>query len=139
MIIFYSFLSFKNVKVLHFRHCSCQGPAKIPNLAKTMMVWENIIQILWFCKETKKQNIDRTMMHIWGSRHKDWYCLPTIGSSGGILIIWDEMIFNKKEPFWDHTLYPLDFLLTSTASLFSWNNMNALYWLSREKKYLQLN
>lgn len=79
------------------------------------------------------------MMHIWGSRHKDWYCLPSIGSSGGILIIWDEMIFNKKEPFWDHTLYPLDFLLTSTASLFSWNNMNALYWLSREKKYLQLN
>lgn len=41
-------------------------------------------------QETKKAGIERSLVSsIWGFRHKDWVAIPAIGSSGGVVIIWN--------------------------------------------------
>ncbi|KAK9938261.1 hypothetical protein M0R45_015011 [Rubus argutus] len=41
-------------------------------------------------QETKKPEIDaRLVSSIWGARFKDWVSIPAVGSSGGIVIIWN--------------------------------------------------
>ncbi|KAK9939072.1 hypothetical protein M0R45_015781 [Rubus argutus] len=40
-------------------------------------------------QETKKEVIDRRLIcSIWGVRYTDWVSCPSIGSSGGILVMW---------------------------------------------------
>ena len=39
------------------------------------------------------------MGSIWRSRFKDWLVLPTIGSAGGILIMWDVKRVIGRDPF----------------------------------------
>ncbi|ONH99726.1 hypothetical protein PRUPE_6G046000 [Prunus persica] len=51
-------------------------------------------QLVWLrpeiviLQETKKQAIDRRLVaSVWGSRFRDWVCVPSTGRSGGIVII----------------------------------------------------
>ncbi|XP_073051688.1 uncharacterized protein [Primulina eburnea] len=40
--------------------------------------------------ETKREKIDRKFVaSVWKSRFVEWVCLPSVGSSGGILVLWD--------------------------------------------------
>ncbi|BFG20710.1 hypothetical protein CerSpe_069840 [Prunus speciosa] len=49
-------------------------------------------------QETKKMLIDRKLIgNIWGSKFREWICLPSIGSSGGILIVWNTKAVKVKE------------------------------------------
>ena len=41
-------------------------------------------------QEVKKEIVDRRFVgSIWRSRFKEWILLPLVGSSGGILLVWD--------------------------------------------------
>ena len=41
-------------------------------------------------QEIKKENVDiRFVGSVWRSRFKEWLLLPSIGRSGGILLMWD--------------------------------------------------
>ena len=49
-------------------------------------------------QEVKRELIDRAFVaSIWSSRFKEWVVLPTIGRSGGIVIIWDIRSVKIKE------------------------------------------
>lgn len=49
-------------------------------------------------QETKKEDINIKLMgSIWGSRFKEWSFLPSVGRSGGILIVWDVRVFRGIE------------------------------------------
>ena len=49
-------------------------------------------------QEVKRESIDRNFVaSIWRSRFKAWVLLPSIGRSGGILIIWDVRSMKIKE------------------------------------------
>ena len=41
-------------------------------------------------QEVKKEIVDRRFVgSIWRSRFKEWILLPSVGTSGGILLVWD--------------------------------------------------
>ena len=49
-------------------------------------------------QETKKETIDNKLVSsLWGIRFKEWAVLPSVGRSGGILMIWDVRIFRGME------------------------------------------
>ena len=49
-------------------------------------------------QEVKREFIDRAFVgSIWRSRFKDWVVLPSIGRSGGILLMWDVRTVKIKE------------------------------------------
>ncbi|KAK9951572.1 hypothetical protein M0R45_007010 [Rubus argutus] len=41
-------------------------------------------------QETKMPEVERSLVSsIWGARFKDWVSIPAIGTSGGVVIIWN--------------------------------------------------
>ena len=41
-------------------------------------------------QEVKRENVDRRFVgSVWKSRFKEWILLPSVGRSGGILLMWD--------------------------------------------------
>ena len=49
-------------------------------------------------QEVKREFIDRAFVRsVWRSRFKDWVVLPSIGRSGGILLMWDVRTVKIKE------------------------------------------
>ena len=49
-------------------------------------------------QETKRELIDKRLISsIWGVRYKEWSFLPSVGRSGGIIIIWDVRIVKGVE------------------------------------------
>lgn len=49
-------------------------------------------------QETRKESIERKLMgSVWGVRFKDWTFLPSIGRSGGILMVWDTRVVRGVE------------------------------------------
>ena len=49
-------------------------------------------------QEVKREEIDRAFVaSIWRSRFKEWVVLPSIGRSGGVLIVWDVRSVKIKE------------------------------------------
>lgn len=41
-------------------------------------------------QETKKENFDRKdVSSIWGSKFKEWVFLPSLGRSGGMVVVWN--------------------------------------------------
>ena len=49
-------------------------------------------------QETKKEVINWALIGaVWGVRFKDWAYLPSVGKSGGILIIWDVRVVRATE------------------------------------------
>jgi hypothetical protein len=44
-------------------------------------------------QETKVEVVDGLLIRsVWDSRHKDWSYLPSVGASGGILVVWDSRV-----------------------------------------------
>lgn len=53
------------------------------------MVHKENADIIVF-QEVKKEIVDCSLIgSVWSSRFKEWLLLPSIGSSGGTLLIWD--------------------------------------------------
>ena len=49
-------------------------------------------------QEVKRELIDYAFVgSIWRSRFKDWVVLPSIGRSGGIVVLWDVRTVKIKE------------------------------------------
>lgn len=49
-------------------------------------------------QETKSRNIDMKMVNsIWGSDDVDYVNKDVVGRSGGILLMWDNKVFNKNQ------------------------------------------
>ena len=70
-------------------------------------------------QETKKEKIDNKMVgSIWGTRFKEWAFLPSIGRSGGILMIWDVRSVRGVEVLQGG--YSLSVLLNSLDGGSSW-------------------
>lgn len=49
-------------------------------------------------QETKKEKVDKRLItSVWGVRFKEWVVLPSIGKSGGIIVIWDVRVVRGSE------------------------------------------
>lgn len=49
-------------------------------------------------QETKKERLDdKVVGSLWKSRHRSWVALPSLGRSGGIVIIWDSRAVKVTE------------------------------------------
>ena len=49
-------------------------------------------------RETKLEVLDDMVVRdLWESRFKHWECLPFVGASGGVLVIWDTKFATKVD------------------------------------------
>ena len=49
-------------------------------------------------QETKLEILDDLVVRdVWESRFKGWECLPSVGASGGVLVIWDTRFATKVD------------------------------------------
>ena len=57
-------------------------------IMKEIVCNENLDMVL--LQEVNKMAVDRSFIgSIWRSRFKEWLFLPSVGSSGGLLLVWD--------------------------------------------------
>jgi hypothetical protein len=49
-------------------------------------------------QETKLEFISRRLIRsLWGCAYVDWCYVPSLGASGGILLMWDKRVVNRME------------------------------------------
>ena len=56
----------------------------------------------WNCdvylQETKLADIDLQLVRsLWGNSFVDWEMLPTLGTAGGVLLLWDKRVLEKLD------------------------------------------
>ena len=83
------------MKILSWNIRGSGSPTKWRAIKKVVCKLNSDLVVL---QEVKRESIDRTFVaSIWRSRFKEWVLLPSIGRSGGILIIWDVRSLKIKE------------------------------------------